>query len=110
MTIYIAPYDVQDEIIAPAATWASPEIEIPYYARGISVSFMSDVDGVLTFWKELGGAYEQFDALPITGGDPTHPVKIYNWRFPKLEMVFTPALGAGAVISCNVDVTPNTIE
>ncbi len=110
MTIYIAPYDLQDETIAPAATWASPEIEIPYYAKGISISFMSDVNGVLTMYKELGGAYEQFDALPITGGATVHPVKIYSWRFPKLKMVFTPAGGAGAIVSCNVEVTPNTIE
>lgn len=110
MTIYIAPYDIQDEVIAPAGHWDSPEIEIPYYARGISISFMSTAAGVLTMWKELGGAYENFDSLPIAAGALIHPVKIYNWRFPKIKLIFTPDGGAGATISCNLDVSPNTIE
>lgn len=110
MTIYIAPYDLQDHVIAPAGHWDSPEIEMPYYARGATISFMSTADGVLTMWKELGGAYEQFDGLPITGGAVVHPVRVYNFYFPKIKMIFTPDHAAGATISCNLEVTGNTIE
>jgi len=103
--VYIAPYEVIDESILAGAVWTSPEIEIPCYANGISLSHKSDVDGMLEIQKELGGVFQTFDTLPITGGDPVMPTKVYAFRFPKLKMIFTPALGVAAVISNRVEVT-----
>lgn len=105
MAIYIAPYEIINESIPAGTVWTSPEIEIPYYANGISISHKSDVDGILEIQKELGGVFQTFDTLPITGGDPIMPTKVYAFRFSKLRMIFTPALGAAAIISNRVEVT-----
>ena len=104
--VYMAPYDLQSQTVLAHTVWTSPEILIPYTAHGFSISCKSDVDGALEIQKELNGAYEDFDSVPITGGATTHPVRVYNFRVPAVKMIFTPAGGVAAVISSRVDVTP----
>lgn len=105
--IYMAPFAETDTAVLALAHWDSPEIEIPAQAHGFSVSFKSDVDGTLTMLKELGGVYQEFDSLPVTGGAVSMPVKVYNFRIPALKLTFVPNAGLAAVVSCTVDVTPN---
>jgi hypothetical protein len=104
--IYIAPYEKKAQAILAGNVWLSPEIEIPYYAAGFVVSFESDKDGTLEIQREINGAFKAYDSLPITGGDPTIPTKVYNFRFPKIKMLFTPTGGVAAVINAIVDITP----